>query len=615
MLGAVERMPPAGDATWNGFSRGAAPGPSLHVLHEHGRTLPATAERGPCRVVFEGSLFNRRELRRELEFADAAGTDADVVLGAYERWGEAALEKLRGVFALALWDAERETLLCARDPLGLHPLFYARVGDALLLSSSLTALVEHPSVPNEINRAALADHLCDRWPDLEETYFAAVRRVPPGHALRGKPARTELYRYWDPAPAALEWIRAEELEEFDELLEQAVERCLGPGTPAIFLSGGLDSVSVAAVAAAKRRREGMDAPRALSLVFEDPACNEEEVQRRVAGDLGLPHDLLTITDAVGRRGLVAAALDMTADSPAPLLDLWNPAYHALALEGRRRGCDVILTGSGGDEWLGFSLLYAVDLMRRLNVKGFASFWDGLRREHDLSAGDLIRNALWHYGTKPLLRAAAVRALFVAPRPVRAAVKRRRVAGRTPAWVAPDAGLMRQLYERHEHRVRRPHPAGFYVGEMRRALDNPLIALQLEELHTRGARLGMPLLHPFWDADLASFLYRTPPEFLMRGGRSKGLVRESLARTFPELGFDRHKKVTATSFFNSVVLREGRPAWERLGGPRALARLGVVDADGANAYANRVFAENLAAEASQIWYLLSLEAWLRTRIDP
>ena len=236
----------------------------------------------------------------------------------------------------------------ARDPVGVYPLFYASVEGEWLFSTSIEALTQHPRVSGEVNRAALADHLCHRWPDVEETFFKNVKRVPPGHVIRVGRSK-QVRRYWElPIPGAgVDWIREDELDRFDELLDQAVERCLCLGPAAIYLSGGLDSVSVAAVAAENSQRKGLPPPWALSLGF--PAeCNEEEIQRGVAKNLGLPQVLMTLGDAVGHDGLLLAALKMNSHCSMPMLNPWNPAYHRLGLEGKQRG----LQGDLDRRWRG-----------------------------------------------------------------------------------------------------------------------------------------------------------------------------------------------------------------------------------------------------------------------
>src|SRR5882724_1994956 len=210
--------------------------PGLYLAAPSDMALPVVAERSACGVVFDGTLYNRRDLQKELGELPAGNSDAGLVLASYLRWGEDILQRLRGIFALIVRDNSRDTLLCVRDPLGIHPMFYAAVGDTVFVSPSIDILIRQPYISGAVNRAALADYLLDRFPKMEETFFASVSRLPPGHVLRlvGKERRT--HRYWDPAPGgSVNWIRPEELGRFDELLEAAANRCLDFGPTGIFL--------------------------------------------------------------------------------------------------------------------------------------------------------------------------------------------------------------------------------------------------------------------------------------------------------------------------------------------------------------------------------------------
>jgi asparagine synthase (glutamine-hydrolysing) len=231
------------------------------------------AEAGASRAVFGGVLDNRADLTAAAGFEPRVdGTEAELLLHAYLDSGESILPTLRGAFGLVLLDAREQVGLCVRDPLGVYPLFTTDVGDELLVSPSIECLLAQPGVSAQVNVPALADHLLQRWPDRSETYFSSVRRVPSGQALRLARGERRLYRYWEPAPleGPVDWITEGELESFDEVLERAVARCLQRGAAGIFLSGGLDSVSVAAAAAAAAREEGLQEPWALSPVFPDP---------------------------------------------------------------------------------------------------------------------------------------------------------------------------------------------------------------------------------------------------------------------------------------------------------------------------------------------------------
>jgi asparagine synthase (glutamine-hydrolysing) len=420
----------------------------------------------------------------------------------------------------------------------------------------------------------------------------------------------KVYRYWDPQPAGspVKWADGSEIEEFDRLFDQAVNRCLAVGPAAIYLSGGLDSVSVAGLAADQCRTSGLADPLALSLVFPGEA-DEEAVQRSVAEQLGLPQVVATMEKATSGR-LLHAAVELSASMPAPLSNGWLPAYNYLALQAKQRGCRVILTGTGGDEWLAVSPLLAADLIRTGDIAGFYHLWNTRRRSHPVTPLKMLKFLLWTTGMRPLLGAAAGRALQqYAPSLLRARRRPRR-----PEWLAPDSRLWAELECRAQLTLAsgRLDSDGFYVREMRTALDHPLVSIEAEEVFENGRRMGVRFLHPFLDADLVDLLYRVPPQYLNRGERSKGLVRDALARRFPNLGFERQKKILVTEYFSSVMFGEGAALWRSLGGPRTLAELGIIDGLATEKMIQQIFGKN-PSEAFRVCELLFLETWLRPRV--
>jgi asparagine synthase (glutamine-hydrolysing) len=568
---------------------------------------------GDVTVLFDGLLHSRREWLNHFSLPTAS--DASLVLNAYLRWGEGVLERVKGLFALIVWDGGKDLLLCARDPHGMHPCFYADEAGDLFLSASAQALAWDPRIPGTVDRVAIADHLCHRWPKLESTYFDAVRRLPGGYALRIREGRRTVARYWDPIPPGrpIDYITDEEAGRFPELLDQAVDRCLPGGPAAIYLSGGLDSVSIAALAQEQLRDRDVGPLLALSLVFEHPDANEEGTQRAVAARLGLPQKIVSVGDAVGPNGLLADALEMSASRSAPMMNLWNPAYAFLARTAVEQGCEVILTGNGGDEWLEAGVHSARLALQRLDFATVYRLWASMQRSYPFARGRVARNLLWTYGLRPILGDGARSVLERTAPGVLARREQSRFAQTTPSWIAPDAGLRAQMLERYRAHKR---------ARRRGALDNPMVAYELEEFHESGRHLGIPLLHPFWDADLTAFLARVPPRLLMRDGYSKGLVRQSLSQKFPQLGFERHRKVTASGFYRSLLIREGVDAWKSMGGGQALAELGIVDGLALDRHMNDLFRQGDTGlsgadpgKAYQIWYVLTTEAWLRPRLGP
>lgn len=561
-------------------------------------------------VMFDGALYNGADLARDLGIAPS-NTAADIVTAAWQRWSGSALERLKGIFLIAVVDREAGSITIARDPLGVYPGFYVLATDAVHVSTSVAPLLRVKGVSRAVNRIAIADHLCHRWPDPEETYFEQVRRLPPANTVTVTAVGVSRRQYWDPDPIdqPTRWATEDELDQFESVLERAVSRAMGFGPTGIFLSGGFDSISVAGFAADIARRNGQRDPMALSLVFPDPSCNEEVVQRGVAKGLGLEQILLSFDEALGGRGLIEAATDLIAEWPVPMLNLWNPAYATLAARGRDRGCGVILTGNGGDEWLGVSPFLAADLIKSLDAIGFVRFATTLKRSYSASRLSLWRGAVWTFGLRPLMSAAMGR---VAPAWWRRSREQRLIAS-TPSWIAPDRALRARMDARAGRNLADPNPpTGFYRRDARTALDHPLMAIELEEHFEFSRRVGVRLLHPYWDADLVDLLARIPPPLLNRGGRAKGMVRHTLARRFPGLGFERHKKVAATSFYHRILLEEGPRLWREMGGARELARLEIVDAGMLESSVHALFAGMQPQQLYRLWDVLGLEAWLRAQ---
>jgi asparagine synthase (glutamine-hydrolysing) len=398
-----------------------------------------------------------------------------------------------------------------------------------------------------------------------------------------------------------------ELERLDELLAQAVDRCLQLGPAALHLSGGIDSATVAVVAADRSRRQGLPAPLALSVLFPDATCNEEAVQRAVGADLGLPHLLTSFDDAVGPGRLVTAALGISARSPAPLLNLFEPAFDHLGTAARQRGYRVVLTGGGGDEWLGLEPSYAVDLVRGFHLVGLYRLWEAKRRYLPLPAHVVFRNNVWRAGLRPVLRNFARRR---APWAVRA-YKGRRDSDWIPAWIARNADLREELRSR-DGGQRPPASASHYLHAKRRTLDHPVEAFVAEEAFAASQRLGLRRLEPFWDPDVVDLLCRTPPRLLIRGAREKSVVRGLLARNLPSIGREWPRTVFMDSFATSVMRSQGPAAWGRLDGASALVDLGVVDRERVRDFVEAYFAGTVR-DTWRVWSILSVEAWLQARV--
>jgi hypothetical protein len=267
---------------------------------------------------------------------------------------------------------------------------------------------------------------------------------------------------------------------------------------------------------------------------------------------------------------------------------------------------VILTGTGGDEWLSVTPYLAADLIKHGRLAELLRFTGVVQRSYRMSRIEATYGAWWRFGARPVVAMLAAR---LAPRAFQGRRRRKLIAG-MPAWIAPDPELRAQIDERAERVLAPSQPANgsFYEQEMRTALDHALISLEHEESVEFGRRLGVTFMHPYCDADLVELLYRMPPSLLYRGGRSKGLVRDTVARRFPALGFDRQRKVNATGFYLDILQREGAQAWAAVEHGKALAALGVVDGPRLVDTMSGLIAGGAPRDRYRIWSILNLAAW-------
>ena len=299
-------------------------------------------------VVFNGEIYNFLELMPELQARGhrfRTRCDTEVIIHAWEEWGESCVERFRGMFAFALWDRNRQCLFLARDRLGVKPLYYAALpGDQFIFASELKALLIHPALKRELDPRAVEDYFAYGYVPEPKTIFQAAHKLPPGHTLRlsrddGKWA--EPRRYWDipfvPLPKMTEADAAQEL--IARLRESIRIRLIAEVPLGAFLSGGVDSSAVVAMMAG----ESADPVNTCSIAFNDPDFNEERFAAQVAERYRTRHFVDRVeSDDYDLIDTLAGVYDEPyADSSA------LPTYRVCQLA--RRHVTVALSGDGGDE--------------------------------------------------------------------------------------------------------------------------------------------------------------------------------------------------------------------------------------------------------------------------
>jgi asparagine synthase (glutamine-hydrolysing) len=318
-------------------------------LSEDGRQPMCDPETGNV-IVFNGEIYNFQALREDLERDGArfrSRSDTEVILKAHARWGAEHLSRLRGMFAFALWDAELRTLLLARDRLGIKPLYLASVTRpggqrTLLFASEVRALLASDLLEREVDAVALASYVWNGFVIGPSTIVRGISLLPAAaHAIAtGDGAVPAARRYWRlPTSSSARGGK----EELEERLSEAVRTHLISDVPlGIFLSGGIDSSAIAALAV----RSGSSRVRTFNIGFDEAAFDESSHARAVARALGTEHHELRLTRETFQRqlGNALAGLDQ------PTFDGINTYFVSRAV--REAGLTVALAGTGGDELFG-----------------------------------------------------------------------------------------------------------------------------------------------------------------------------------------------------------------------------------------------------------------------
>jgi len=613
----VDRLPAFFQGNANKEARAQSPASMPNSPHgdEIGSVFRYRA--GNISVLVEGVIFNSDTLLHSLRLnRDAVMNPAQLLYHCYRHWGKNYPEQIKGHFAIVLIDSDKEFAHCLCDRLGITPLFYAhaRTGE-LLIATGVSALASHPEVSTTINRQVFFDLLSTRWPNNDETFYTGVSRLPPAHILEVTRNGVDTRCYWDPhEPASREeWATEEEVSHFDDLLEQAVERCLIYGKAGISLSGGLDSVSVAAVATDLSGHLKRPPPAAYSVVFPHPDCNEEFTQRNVANQLGIDVQMLTFEEALGGNSLIQASLKESSTMPEPIDNVWQPLYAALYRKAAAQGTQVMLTGSGGDEWLTVTPRFSADMIAALHFPGVFKHMQAAYRSYRLPLPALMRNWLWKNGMRPLLVSKA-ESLFEASYPaILERIRRKRLCSSRSDWLMLHGDDLERTFKRHSY-VPRDRRFSHYFRDIRRGLDHTAICFEMDYFYRQGKRSGIQVMHPFWDADFVDLLYRVHPDNLICDGRSKGLIRNAVARRFPSLKFERQKKVVSTQFYRDSIIQNIGSVDKDTLELEALAELKVVNRELAKKFISNLSSSSDPRAPHLAFTLLNFETWARSQHD-
>jgi asparagine synthase (glutamine-hydrolysing) len=478
-------------------------------------------------IVFNGEIYNFRELRRELEAAGHrfyTSTDTEAIVHAYEQWGAGAIGRLRGMFGLAIWDTRSRTLLAARDRIGIKPLHYAEAGGRLYFGSEIKSLLCAPDVPRDLDLDALDHYLSFLYTPRDGSIFRAVRKLPPGHLLMWTEGRLRVGPYWRmPAEESFSGSEAEAVDALQDVLTDAVRSHLVSDVPlGAFLSGGVDSSLVVGLMA---QTSGARV-KTFSIGFNEPEFDELEHARRVAAHFGTDHhEFIVQPDAVGILDRLIAHFDEPfADSSA--IPTWYVSEMA------RHHVTVVLSGDGGDELFGGYDRY----VPHPRVVAFDRYGNGaLRRVAAMAASALPhgargKNFLRHVARDNRGRYLdAIRFFSADEKPALLSHDTLR------ALRGPDPEA--RLAAHFERFARLQWPSQMMRFDAETYLPDDVLTKvdRMSMAHSIESRV------PFLDNEVVAFASTLPAALKIKNGRRKHVLKEVAARLLPREILDRRKQ--------------------------------------------------------------------------
>ena len=564
----------------------------LAIIDLTGGDQPIANEDGTCTVVQNGEIYNHVELRRELERAGhlfrTDHSDTEMLVHAYEQWGLGFAERLRGMFAIAIWDAPRRRLVLARDPYGIKPLLYRDVGGELSFASELDALDR-----GEIDLDALEAFLAFNSIPAPLSIFRDIRKLPPGHVLTWDDGVVSLTRYARPGPLPARdgEDEAELVEECRARLRDSVRAHLVSDVPVgVLLSGGVDSGALAALAA----QESSEPVRTFSIGFEDASFDELALARAVAARYSTRHrELVLRPDAALLLPALADAFDEPfADSSA------LPTYLVSRLAAE--DVKVALSGEGGDELFGGYYTYVADLLaERLGAAA------RLARPFVERLPSSSRRASFDYKGKRFVRAAHLPPLerHHGWKEIFSADARAELTGRRAA--ADPVSLLRDRFaetEGHELLARlQDVDFGLYlVDDLLVKTDRASMAWSLE------ARV------PFLDPVVTRFAFSLPTRQKVRGLEKKRLLRKAAEPLLPREvvhGRKRGFSIPAAAWLRGDL----EPFARETLSPATLRRQGYFRPEAVR----RVLDDHVAGRedlSRQLWGLLAFTLWHERHVE-
>src|SRR5579864_2951521 len=574
----------------------------LSIIDLSGGRQPIFNEDGSAAIIFNGEIYNYRDLAAELATAGhtfKTRSDTETILHAYEEYGEDCVHHLRGMFVFAIWDRRKRRLLLARDRLGVKPVYYYRSNRFFAFASEIKALLEIPSVPREVDAESLDLYLSLRYVPGPRTMFKNIFRLQPGHVLVMDDTGVRINKYWDinysdPGPQSPQYF----LERFQELLEESVRMRLIAEVPlGVFLSGGLDS---SAILALMSKVAGGDRVKTFSVGYEasgakDEEANEFEYARLATKAFAAEHHEYRLSPKEFEDFVPSLVwhLDEPMADPSSI-----PLYFISKLA--REHITVVLSGEGADEILaGYGIyrrMLALDrIHRRLPAADLLAPW--LAR---LAPSEVLRHYVRMSGQPLEARYRGVCRGF-------GAESKQQLVGEDR--MKRSEQNLREVFGSYFKAVEKASPLNrmLYVDSKVWLPDDLLIKADKMTMAN-----GLELRVPFLDHKLVEFAATLPNASKVHGKGGKTLLRSAMRGVLPDRIIDRPKKgfpIPIESWLRTSLRQFTRD--HLLARDSACSR--YVDRN-ETARLIREHEQGSADRSQEIWTLLVFEFWHRNFID-
>ncbi|EMA70027.1 asparagine synthase-related protein [Halorubrum kocurii] len=548
-------------------------------------------------VASDARLDNRADLLHRLGLTDVPRQipDSHLLLEAYRQWGDACVDELIGAFAFVVWDSSRETLFCARDHLGVKPLYYHATDDVFAVASEPKSLIALPSVRPSLDEYRVGDFLLGRLEDKTNSFYESVRRLAPAHAMAVSMGMDQTWQYWDLDPTRTLTLESDEAyaNRFRELFDQAVASRLRTDTPTgASLSGGLDSSSITAVT-----REILPPETTLTTYSgvsdESSASDEREYIERLVERDGIDSNYLFLDD-LSAVGHIDEALRYHDE---PVKNTMHYLKWEIAKRASQDGIGVILEGSHGDS----AVDYGLGLLPQLARTGR---WRHLYRELD-AMGDVLDRR-----PRGLLVGQVLPNLV----PRRAKDIFRRLRGKPTGTQRLNPTLDRSFVKRtglQERYMRLNDEGSVLKRSARRWQYRSLMSGGMTEFFEANdvthAAFGIEPRYPFTDIRLIEFSLAIPPTQQLRDGWTRMIIRRALADVLPDKIRCRPWKTMMNQAFTHALSAADGEVQSLVEDPEILRP--YIDPQSLSEVYERFKNDPKPRDPNTLWVALSFATWL------